>query len=101
MILTMASAYVIAAYLVGSKLTRTQLVLINLVFIPAMLLFSYLFWGFVLDGVTGRGLASRMVPDLAAMPESWEQPFAALAGLVSLGSLAICLKFMRDVRRQP
>ena len=99
MILTMASGYVIAAYLVGSKLTRMQVGLINLVFVPAMLFFIFLFHGFILDGAIDRGRASKMVPDLATMPESWWQPFAALAALVSIGALIICLKFMRDVRR--
>ena len=99
MILTMASGYLIVAYLVGAKLTRTQVLSVNLVFVPAMLFFMFLAWGFTADGVLARAQASEMVLELGAMPAAMEQPFAILALLVCLGIFVICLKFMRDVRR--
>ena len=99
MILTMATGYLIVSYLVGSKLTRPQVTSVNLVFVPAMVFFIYLFWGFTADGAAARGRAAEMLPEISAMPASWEVPFGILAALVSLGALIICLKFMNDVRR--
>jgi hypothetical protein len=101
MILTMASGYLVVAYLVGSKLTRTQVVAINVLFIWAMAIFTFLFSGFAGDGVSARGQAANMLPELDAIPRSWERPFAVATLLFSLAALVICLRFMSNVRRQP
>jgi hypothetical protein len=95
--LSLVTAYLAVAYLVGKKITGTQTGILTTLFLTT-------------SGIAGFAVAAYtkagMELNIRAFPNSSDQPFGPKLWLVTaiviicIFSLAMCLKFMRDVRRQ-
>ena len=100
LIVTLASAYLIAAYSVGSKLTRTQVILVDLVFVSATLFFAVHMAGSMGDSMRARTLAADLIPELQAASTEVMNYYFFLGIALVVGVFVICIKFMWDVRRR-
>lgn len=93
--LTIVSAYLVAAFIAGDRLTGRQVIIVNTLFIAGAGIFTY----------TTVGLLLRQryfVIELAQLQSDTvlpgTAPLAPIIGLIQLGGIAACLKFMWDVR---
>ena len=93
--LTILSAYLVAAFIAGNRLTRSQVVVINTLFVTGALIFTYSTIGLLLRQ---SYFASKLVE---IQTDTWlagTAPMAQIIGIVQLGGIIACLKFMWDVR---
>ena len=93
--LTMVTAYLVTAYLVGARLGRIQVSILTMAFLTAMGISVFVVTAHV---SAGTRLAMLAFPDASGDtfgPKSW---LPAVVGYINIFTVAMCLKFMWDVR---
>lgn len=93
--LTATSGYLIVAYLVGSKLTRSQMTIISTLFAVIATLSAYGATSWIRRAVYFTNQTRAADP---AIPIPPNQFVWVVVGIVLLGGIIACLKFMYDVR---